>query len=218
MSLPISLVIFDCDGVLVDTERIAVKIDVVVLGKLGWTMTEAEVIERFMGRSDEEMTREIEAHLGRRLPASWEEPFRHLYREAFAAELTPVPGIVAALDAIAIPTCVASSGTHEKIRYTLGLTGLYERFAGRIFSVSEVARGKPAPDLFLHAAQRLGVPPAGCAVVEDSPYGIKAARAAGMRAFGYAGGLAPRRALEGHETIVFDDMRELPRLIAGGVR
>jgi len=218
VSLSISLVIFDCDGVLVDTERIAVKIDVVVLGKLGWTMTEAEVIERFMGRSDEEMTREIEAHLGRRLPASWEEPFRHLYREAFAAELTPVPGIVAALDAIAIPTCVASSGTHEKIRYTLGLTGLYERFAGRIFSVSEVARGKPAPDLFLHAAQRLGVPPAGCAVVEDSPYGIKAARAAGMRAFGYAGGLAPRRALEGHETIVFDDMRELPRLIAGGVR
>jgi len=218
VSLPISLVIFDCDGVLVDTERIAVKIDVVVLGKLGWTMTEAEVIERFMGRSDEEMTREIEAHLGRRLPASWEEPFRHLYREAFAAELTPVPGIVEALDAIAIPTCVASSGTHEKIHFTLGLTGHYERFSGRIFSVSEVARGKPAPDLFLHAAQRLGVPPAGCAVVEDSPYGIKAARAAGMRAFGYAGGLAPRRALEGRETIVFDDMRELPRLITGGGR
>ena len=218
MSLPISLVIFDCDGVLVDTERIAVKIDVVVLGKLGWTLTEDEVIERFMGRSDEEMTREIEAHLGRRLPASWEEPFRHLYREAFAAELEPVSGIVEALDAIAIPTCVASSGTHDKIRFTLGLTGLYERFAGRIFSVSEVARGKPAPDLFLHAARRMGVAPAGCAVVEDSPYGVEAARAAGMRAFGYAGGLAPRRALEGRETVVFDDMRELPRLLAGGAR
>ena len=218
MSLPISLVIFDCDGVLVDTERIAVKIDVVVLSKLGWTMTEAEVIERFMGRSDEEMTREIEAHLGRRLPASWEEPFRHLYREAFAAELQPVPGIVEALDAIAIATCVASSGTHEKIRFTLRLTGLYERFAGRIFSVSEVARGKPAPDLFLHAARRMGVEPAGCVVVEDSPYGIEAARAAGMRAFGYAGGLAPRRALEGRDTVVFDDMRALPRLIAGAAR
>ena len=218
MSLPISLVIFDCDGVLVDTERIAVKIDVVVLGKLGWPLTEAEVIERFMGRSDEEMTREIEAYLGRRLPASWEEPFRHLYREAFAAELEPVSGIVEALDAIAIPTCVASSGTHDKIRFTLGLTGLYERFAGRIFSVSEVARGKPAPDLFLHAARRMGVAPAGCAVVEDSPYGVEAARAAGMRAFGYAGGLAPRRALEGRETVVFDDMRELPRLLAGGAR
>jgi HAD superfamily hydrolase (TIGR01509 family) len=167
-----------------------------------------------MGKSDEEMTRQIEAHLGRSLPASWEEPYRHLYREAFAAELEPVPGILEALDAIAIPTCVASSGTHEKIRYTLGLTGLYDRFAGRIFSAGEVARGKPAPDLFLHAASRMGVAPAGCAVVEDSPYGVQAARAAGMRAFGYAGGLAPRRALEGPLTVVFDDMRELPALLA----
>jgi HAD superfamily hydrolase (TIGR01509 family) len=200
--------------VLVDTERIAVRIDVAVLAELGWTLTEAEVVERFMGRSDEEMTREIEAHLGRRLPASWEEPFRHLYREAFAAELQPVPGIVEALDAIVIPTCVASSGTHEKIRFTLGLTGLYERFAGRIFSVSEVGRGKPAPDLFLHAASRLGIAPAACAVVEDSRYGVEAARAAGMRAFGYAGGLAPRTALEGPDTVVFEDMRDLPRLIA----
>ncbi len=215
MSPPISLVIFDCDGVLVDTERIAVRIDVIVLAELGWPMTEAEVVERFMGRSDEEMTADIEAHLGRRLPASWEEPFRHLYREAFAAELEPVAGVVEALDAIAIPTCVASSGTHEKIRFTLGLTGLYERFAGRIFSVSDVARGKPAPDLFLHAAGHMGIPPAQCAVVEDSRYGVEAARAAGMRAFGYAGGLAPRGALAGPQTIVFEDMRELPRLLAG---
>ncbi len=215
MSPSISLVIFDCDGVLVDTERIAVRIDVIVLAELGWPMTEAEVVERFMGRSDEEMTADIESHLGRRLPASWEEPFRHLYREAFEAELEPVAGVVEALDAIAIPTCVASSGTHEKIRFTLGLTGLYERFAGRIFSVSDVARGKPAPDLFLHAAGRMGVPPAQCAVVEDSRYGVEAARAAGMRAFGYAGGLAPRGALAGPQTIVFEDMRELPRLLAG---
>jgi HAD superfamily hydrolase (TIGR01509 family) len=215
VSPPISLVIFDCDGVLVDTERIAVRIDVIVLAELGWPMTEAEVVERFMGRSDEEMTADIEAHLGRRLPASWEEPFRHLYREAFAAELEPVAGVVEALDAIAIPTCVASSGTHEKIRFTLGLTGLYERFAGRIFSVSDVARGKPAPDLFLHAAGRMGIPPAQCAVVEDSRYGVEAARAAGMRAFGYAGGLAPRGALAGPQTIIFEDMRELPRLLAG---
>src|SRR5207237_8532021 len=97
----------------------------------------------------------IAAYVRRSLPASGEEPFRQLYREAFAAELAPVPGILEALDAIAIPTCVASSGTHEKIRYTLGLTGLYDRFAGRIFSASEVAHGKPAPDLFLHAASRM---------------------------------------------------------------
>jgi HAD superfamily hydrolase (TIGR01509 family) len=214
VSTPISLVIFDCDGVLVDTERIAVRIDVIVLAELGWPMTEAEVVERFMGRSDEEMTADIEAHLGRRLPASWEEPFRHLYRQAFEAELKPVAGVVEALEAIATPTCVASSGTHEKIRFTLGLTGLYERFAGRIFSVSDVARGKPAPDLFLHAAGRMGVPPAQCAVVEDSRYGVEAARAAGMRAFGYAGGLAPKGSLAGPHTIVFEDMRELPRLLA----
>ena len=215
MSAPISLVIFDCDGVLVDTERIAVRIDVAVLAELGWKMSEAEVVERFMGKSDDEMTREIEAHTGRKLPESWEAPFRHLYREAFAAELQPVPGILEALDTITLPTCVASSGTHEKIRYTLGLTGLYDRFAGRIFSVDDVRRGKPAPDLFLHAASRMGAAPERCAVVEDSPYGVQAAWAAGMRAFGYAGGLIPRRALEGPHTVIFDDMRDLPRLLAG---
>ena len=210
---PIELVIFDCDGVLVDSERISVRVDVAVLARLGWPMTEAEVVERFMGRTEADMAAEIEAHLGRPLPANWEEPFRHLYREAFEAELKPVPGILEALDAIAGPICVASSGTHERMRYTLGLTGLYPRFAGRIFSASEVARGKPAPDLFLHAARRMGVRPAACAVVEDSRYGVEAARGAGMRAFGYAGGLSPRAWLEGPDTVVFDEMRDLPRLL-----
>ena len=213
MSDPIELVIFDCDGVLVDSERISVRVDVAVLAQLGWPMTEAEVVERFMGRTEADMAAEIEAHLGRPLPANWEEPFRHLYREAFEAELKPVPGILEALDAIAGPICVASSGTHERMRYTLGLTGLYPRFAGRIFSASEVARGKPAPDLFLHAASRMGVRPAACAVVEDSRYGVEAARGAGMRAFGYAGGLSPRAWLEGPGTVVFDAMRDLPRLL-----
>ena len=213
MTTPIRLVIFDCDGVLVDSERIAVRVDVVVLAQLGWAMTEADVVERFMGRTDAYMVSQIEAHLGRPLPASWEEPFQHLYREAFEAELEPVPGILEALDGIVIPTCVASSGRPERIRYTLGLTGLYTRFVGRIFSASEVAHGKPAPDLFLHAANRLGVRPADCAVVEDSRYGVEAARAAGMRAFGYAGGLSPRHWLEGPGTVVFEDMRELPRLL-----
>jgi HAD superfamily hydrolase (TIGR01509 family) len=210
-------VIFDCDGVLVDSERVAVRVDVQVLARLGWAMTEAEVVERFMGRTDADMVAQVEAYLGRPLPTNWEEPFQHLYRAAFAAELKPVPGILDALDRIAIPSCVASSGTHERMRYTLGLTGLYPRFAGRIFSASEVARGKPAPDLFLHAADRMGVRPADCAVVEDSRYGVEAARAAGMRAFGYAGGLSPRAWLEGPRTVVFDDMRELPRLLQTGL-
>jgi HAD superfamily hydrolase (TIGR01509 family) len=210
---PVRLVIFDCDGVLVDTERLAVRVDVRVLAELGWPMTEAEVVERFMGRSDAYMVSEIEAYLGRPLPANWEEPFHGWYRQAFEAELTPVPGIVEALDEITTATCVASSGTHERIRYTLELTGLYPRFAGRIFSVEDVTHGKPAPDLFLHAAKGMAVPPTECAVIEDSRYGVEAARAAGMRAFGYAGGLTPRDRLEGPDTAVFDDMRDLPRLL-----
>ena len=213
MSDPFRLVIFDCDGVLVDSERLAVRIDVVVLAELGWALTEAEVVERFMGRTDAYMVSQIEAHLGRPLPANWDESFQRLYREAFEAELQPVPGILEALDQIDVPTCVASSGTHERIRYTLGLTRLYPRFAGRIFSASDVAHGKPAPDLFLHAANRMGADAADCVVVEDSRYGIEAARAAGMRAFGYAGGLTPRPRLEGPGTVAFDDMRELPRLL-----
>jgi HAD superfamily hydrolase (TIGR01509 family) len=214
VSPPVELVIFDCDGVLVDSERLAVRIDVRVLAELGWVLSEREVIDRFVGRSHEFMVAEIEAHLGRRLASDWEDPFQHLYREAFAAELAPVPGVVEALDAITLPTCVASSGSHEKMRYTLGLTGLWERFAGRIFSASEVARGKPAPDLFLNAAARMGVDPGACAVVEDSRYGVEAARAAGMLALGFAGGLTAAEQLRGPRTRVFSDMRDLPRLLA----
>ena len=218
MSRPIELVIFDCDGVLVDTERIAVKVDVQVLATLGWALTEQDVIERFVGRTDDYFTAAIEAHLGRPLPKDWADEFTPLYRHAFAAGLKPVEGIVEALDALTVATCVASNGSHDKMRFTLGLTGLYDRFAGRIFSVSEVSHGKPAPDLFLHAAARMGVDPAACAVVEDSPYGVEAARAAGMLALGFAGGVSDPEPLRGPGTIVFGDMRELPRLLhAGGM-
>ena len=213
MSSGIELVIFDCDGVLVDTERLAVRVDVQVLAQLGWVMTEAEVIERFVGLSDATIREAIEAHTGRRLADNWEQEFRHLYRSSFAESLTAVDGVVEALDGITLRTCVASSGSHEKMRFTLGLTGLLERFDGRMFSVSEVERGKPAPDIFLHAAARMGVAPAACAVVEDSRFGVEAARAAGMRAFGYAGGLTPAHLLAGSGTVVFTDMRELPRLL-----
>jgi HAD superfamily hydrolase (TIGR01509 family) len=211
---PVELVILDCDGVLIDSERLAVKVDVLVLRELGWPLSEAEVIERFVGRSDRDTQAAIEAHLGRTLPADWGDHAEQLYRQAFAAELVPVAGITDALDCITLPTCVASSGTHEHLRYTLGLTGLYERFAGRIFSAEDVARGKPAPDLFLHAAEAMGVEAAGCVVVEDSRPGVAAARAAGMRALAFTGGLSPSDLLEGPNTVLFDDMRELPRILA----
>ena len=207
------LIIFDCDGVLVDSERISVQVDIFVLSELGWPMDEDEVIERFVGRSSESITREVEAHLGRRLPGDWDSGFEHLYWKALEEGLTPVDGILEALDRIPHPTCVASSGSHYKMRRTLGLTGMYEHFRGRIFSVTEVANGKPAPDLFLHAAGSMGVEPECCAVIEDSRYGVEAAHAAGMRVFGYAGGVTSKRHLEGPDTVVFEDMRELPALL-----
>jgi len=206
-------VIFDCDGVLIDSERLAIKVEVELLRELGWPLTEAQVIERFMGRSEREMHAAIEAQLGERLPDGWQTRFATAYRESFAAELAPVVGVVEALDRIAIPSCVASSSSYQHLRYTLGLTGLYERFDGRIFSSEDVARGKPAPDLFLHAATQMGAEPAGCVVVEDSPPGVEAARAAGMRVLAFAGGLSPAARLEGPGTTVFDDMGELPALL-----
>lgn len=211
--IPIELVIFDCDGVLVDSERLAIKIDVLVLAQLGWPLSEAEVIERFVGVSDLHVRHAIESHLGRLLPEDWLAEFEPLYREAFAAQLRPVDGIVEALDRITVPTCVASSGTHDKMRYTLGLTGLYDRFHGRIFSATEVPRGKPAPDLFLYAAGKMDVAPAACVVVEDSAMGVTAARAAGMRVLAYGGGVTPAAKLAGPRTIVFEHMRELPELL-----
>ncbi|HKE50376.1 MAG TPA: HAD family hydrolase [Actinomycetes bacterium] len=207
------LVIFDCDGVLVDSEHISVRLEVTLLAELGWELTEAEIAERFLGRTDQYMIEQIEAHIGRKLPAGWPEETALRYREALATALRPVDGVVEALDRIDTQTCVASSGSHDKMAFTLGLTGLYPRFEGRIFSSSEVANGKPAPDLFLHAARQLGVEPARCVVVEDSRAGVAAARNAGMRAFGYAGGLTAAHRLEGPGTTVFREMRELPELI-----
>ena len=212
--MTLELVIFDCDGVLIDSERIAVRIEVGILAGLGMPLSEAEIVERFVGRSPAVMRSAVEAHLGRPLPADWDSQFHHLYEEAYAAELQPVDGIEQALDAIAEPTCVASSSEPASLRHKLELTGLYDRFAGRIFSAAEVRNGKPAPDLFLLAAERMGVAPEACVVVEDSRFGVEAARAAGMDVFGYAGSVTPAAALAGERTTVFDDMRRLPALLA----
>ena len=181
------LVIFDCDGVLVDSERLAVRTEAEIMADLGWPLSEADIIERFVGRSAAYMHGEIQRHLGRNI--DWELDFETRYREVFEQELGPVPGVVAALDAIPIPVCVASSGTHERMRFTLGMTGLYDRFDGRIFSVEEVANGKPAPDVFLYAATKMDVKPDRCAVIEDSASGVTAALAAGMAVFAFAGGV-----------------------------
>lgn len=216
---PIELVIFDCDGVLVDSEPIAVRTHVALGAELGWPLSEADVMNRFVGRSTTSIGEQISDRLGEETARVWDERFRRLHAEAVDEGLTAVDGIADALDGLeeaglgARHWCIASSGSHDKMRHTLGRVGLYDRFDGRIFSAHEVERGKPAPDLFLHAARQSGVDPSRCAVVEDSRFGVQAAGAAGMRAFGYAGGLTPADWLTGPTAVVFTDMRRLPGLI-----
>ena len=214
-SAPIELVVFDCDGVLVDSERLAVRIESQLLGELGWPLTEDEVLDRFVGRSDAHMIAQIEAQLGRPVPEFTEQYLARLHA-AIDAELDAVPGVDDALDRLdelGLATCVASSGTHEKMARTLGRTGLWDRFEDRIFSATQVEHGKPAPDLFLFAASQMGVDPAACMVVEDSRAGVAAARAAGMRSVGFAGGLTPAAWLEGPGTVVIEDMAALAGLL-----
>jgi len=205
------LVIFDCDGVLVDSERLAIRVEAEIVTGLGWSLTESDIVERFVGRSAAYMHQEIERYLGRSI--DWDSEFEARYREVFEAELEPVPGIISALREIAFPTCVASSGRHDRMRFTLGKTGLLDEFRGRIFSVDDVENGKPAPDIFLHAAKEMGASPPRCAVVEDSVSGVSAGLAAGMTVFGYCGGVTSADSLSIGEVVVFDDMAKLPALL-----
>ena len=209
------LVIFDNDGVLVDSEEHANQILSELLNETGVElgMTREECMAEFMGRSMTTIRQLVEARLGRALPTDLEDRYHARLFEVFATKLTAVPGVERALERIALPTCVASSGTHERIRRALAATGLLARFEGRIFSAQDVARGKPAPDLFLHAARRLGVTPARCAIIEDSPLGVEAANAAGMTAFGFAR-LTPPELLAEARGGIFSSMDDLPRLLS----
>lgn len=211
----VRLVLFDCDGVLVDSEPIALSANVELGRRFGWPLLAEQAVDLFLGRSAAAVDAEIARRCGAGVAVRWRAEYEARMRDEVDARLEPVPGIVEALDAVMprLATCVASSGGHAKMRHTLGRTGLYERFDGRIFSAEEVEHGKPAPDLFLHAAAAMGVAPEHCVVVEDSRHGVRAARAAGMRSLGFAGGLTPAAWLEGADTVVFEDMRELPTLL-----
>ena len=210
-------VIFDCDGVLVDSETISNRVLAEVLTDIGLPMTTAQSREHFLGKAWETNLKTIEAMLGGPAPPGLTETYWSARNAALAAALEPVPGIHEALERIDLPSCVASSGDHAKMRITLGMTGLLERFEGRIYSATEVAHGKPAPDLFLYAAERMGFDPATTAVVEDSPAGVQAGVAAGMRVLAYArDGHPATLAAQGGE--VFDDMRALPDLLSACAR
>lgn len=207
------LVILDCDGVLIDSEIIAVKVDQIVLGDLGWTLPIEEIIERFVGRSHEYFVEVVEDHLGRKLSPDWEDAYQHLYRDSLANDLRLVEGVTEALADIDLPMCVASNGTHDKMEFTLKRAGLWSRFEGRIFSASDVKEGKPAPDLFLFAAKSLGFEPAHCIVVEDSWAGVTAAVAAGMKVIAYKGGISSTHELPTQGVTNIDHMSQLPDVI-----
>lgn len=208
-----ALVIFDCDGVIVDSEPLANRVLHEGLVALGLTLSLDESAARFTGRSMRSCVELIEDLLGRSVPETFVGDVRRATRAAFDAGLRPVPGIVEQLAVLEFPYCLASSGSHGKIRHSLRLTGLDALFEdARIFSADDVARSKPEPDLFLLAAARCGVAPSECIVVEDSTPGVAAAIAAGMRVLGFAA-RTPSRQLAVAGATVFSRMDQLPDLL-----
>ena len=216
MSQP-QLVIFDCDGVLVDSEPVANRLLGQMLRELGLDLTQEQIFQNFVGYSLPHCRRVIEGMLGRPPPENFLRELQVRTFAAFKTELRAMPGIEHALDALdaaRVPFCVASSGDHEKMNTTLGITGLLPRFVGRIFSVTQVAHGKPAPDVYLFAARQLGVEPSACVVVEDTPPGVQAGVAAGMTVFGFCA-FTPEHKLKtagAHRT--FADLRRLPEWVS----
>jgi HAD superfamily hydrolase (TIGR01509 family) len=210
----LDLIIFDCDGVLVDSEVLTNTVFRDMLSELGASVSLEDMFERFVGHSMAhclELSREL---LGRDIPDEFESDFRNRCVQVLRDQLQPVPGIKLALSRIGLPMCVASSGDHDKMRTTLGLTGLLDHFQDRLFSATQVARGKPAPDVFLFAASSMGVSPDRAVVVEDTPVGVAAGLAAGMKVFGYAGRTPRQRLWAAGASVVFDDMTMLPSLLA----
>ncbi|NYV78160.1 HAD family phosphatase [Streptomyces sp. UH6] len=209
------LVLFDNDGVLVDSEPISNRLLAGYLTELGHETSYEDSIRDYMGSAMHRVHDLILERTGRRLPAAFDDEFHARVFAAFERELQPVPGaadVLRQLTEAGVPFCVASSGSHDRIRVGHRKTGLDRWFDdARIFSSQDVGRGKPAPDLFLHAARSMGVAPERCAVVEDSPLGVQAAVAAGMDVYGFTGMTPPER-LTG-ATALFSTMGELAALL-----
>jgi HAD superfamily hydrolase (TIGR01509 family) len=217
------LIIFDCDGVLVDSEVISCRVHAEVLTRYGYPITADDVHRRFLGRTARDAALEIERELGRPLADSYDLDRRATLLAALADTVEAIPHLHDALDAIDTPICVASSAAHDKMLTTLTRTKLYQRFAPNIFSGTQVRYGKPAPDLFLLAAKEMATQPERCLVIEDSVPGVTGARAAGMTVLGFHGGshcrMGDDAALRAAGSVAtFDDMHQLPDLIASVAR
>ncbi len=213
-----TLTIFDCDGVLVDSEDAANRVMVEMLAGIGFEIGLADCMARFVGKSMATVQAEVAEETGLAFPPGWTEEIRARTIETLQRErVAAIPGIrevVAAHRAARRPYCVASSGRVEKMHATLGSAGLMPLFSEVLFSATTVGRGKPAPDLFLHAAEAMGYAPAACVVVEDSLPGVQAAVAAGMRVCAYAAApYVDAAALAELGAEVFTDMGELPGLL-----
>src|SRR5882724_1691779 len=189
------LVIFDCDGVLVDSEIVSFKVEAEMFAEIGIGLTAHDLLTRFLGTSSASMFAIIEREHDIKLPADFAERTARRTLEVFDRELKPIPGITDLLASLPDRKCVASSSEPPRIRHSLSLAGILHHFEPHIFSATQVKRGKPAPDLFLLAAESMGTAPARCLVIEDSVAGVAAARAAGMTVLGFTGG---SHCLDGH--------------------
>ncbi|MFE9253316.1 HAD family hydrolase [Streptomyces sp. NPDC007088] len=209
------LIVFDNDGVLVDSEPLSNTVLAGYLTELGHPTSYEDSLRDYLGGAVHRVHDLVYERTGRRLPAGFDDEYHARVFEAFRRELRPVPGVVGVLKTLTeegVPYCVASSGSHERIRVGHRKTGLDRWFPDeRVFSAQDVGRGKPAPDLFLHAAARSSVAPGRCVVIEDSPLGVQAARAAGMDVYGFTA-MTPGSQLPG-VTGLFSRMEELPGLL-----
>ena len=214
--MALEMVIFDCDGVLIDSEGLSAAVLLGMLAEMGVEVSFDHFCVNWVGRSFATVAQDIRESFALGLPEGFEAAYRARLLTSFETGLRRTAGIGAVLDTLDLPACVATSSSPERVARSLALTDLAARFAGRVFTASEVARGKPAPDLFLHAAARMGAAPAACLVIEDSLPGVAAAHAAGMRVLRYTGGahLRGRRLKHGDAVRSFDTWDRFPLLLA----
>jgi HAD superfamily hydrolase (TIGR01509 family) len=218
ISIPMGLIIFDCDGVLVDSEPIAHGLLAQMMTDLGHPISTAESIQKFTGRSLTDTLPLIEDILGRSIPDQMGQHYSRLLLERLRRDLKPIAGVKEAVAMLDYPRCVASSSSLERIRLSLEVTGLSLLFGSNIFSATQVTRGKPAPDLYLFAATRMAVAPKDCVVIEDSALGVTAGRLAGMKVIGFTGGAhlmsdAARDLASAGAYAIVSSMAELPAIV-----
>ncbi|MBY2951393.1 HAD family hydrolase [Rhizobium leguminosarum] len=214
------LLIFDCDGVLVDSELIATAVHIEALAKFGYIMSAEEYNDRFIGMTDQQSYSVIESEGDLRLPEDHHECVMAEVASRYTRDLRAIRGVQQTLETIILKKCVASNSDAEKLSLALKVTDLHDYFWPHVFSASQVARGKPAPDLFLFAAENMNTPARSCLVIEDSVAGTQAAVAAGMMVIGFVGA---SHCLPGHgdklmeagATKLFSRMTALPQILAG---